>query len=166
MKLTELQLECMRLWADKTISFGCIFVDKYHRDNSDILQYNKVITLWNEVEWISLLYHTTDFNETYIIYKRVDFIVNEKKEYQKTQINEWDFRYEIIWHPINYSRIVYLYYSDELNNENTEKNSQFIQKVAFSAENLSDDEKKEVLKYLEFIKTHRNIWLMTLLKEI
>ncbi len=46
---------------------------------------------------------------------------------------------------------------EKQDDENTEKNSQFIQKVAFSAENLSDDEKKEVLKYLEFIKTHRNI---------
>lgn len=46
---------------------------------------------------------------------------------------------------------------DKQDEENTSKNSQFIQKVAFSAENLSDEEKREVLKYLEFIKTHRKI---------
>lgn len=26
MKLTDLQLECMKLWADKTLSFGCIVI--------------------------------------------------------------------------------------------------------------------------------------------
>jgi len=27
--MTDLQLECMRLWADKTLSFGCILKDQF-----------------------------------------------------------------------------------------------------------------------------------------
>ncbi len=36
-----------------------------------------------------------------------------------------------------------------------EKNLNFAQKVAFRAEDLSEEERKEVLRYLEYIKTHR-----------
>lgn len=38
-----------------------------------------------------------------------------------------------------------------------EKNLNFAQKVAFKAEDLSDNERKEVLRYLEYIKTHRRV---------
>jgi len=34
-------------------------------------------------------------------------------------------------------------------------NLNFAQRVAFKAEDLSEDERKEVLRYLEYIKTHR-----------
>lgn len=37
-----------------------------------------------------------------------------------------------------------------------EKNLNFAQRVAFKAEDLSEEERKEVLRYLEYIKTHRN----------
>lgn len=36
-----------------------------------------------------------------------------------------------------------------------EENLNFAQRVAFRAEGLTDDERKEVLRYLEYIKTHR-----------
>lgn len=36
-----------------------------------------------------------------------------------------------------------------------EDNLNFAQRVAFSAEDLSEDERKEVLRYLDYIKTHR-----------
>ncbi|GAB4159365.1 MAG: hypothetical protein Tsb0033_13800 [Winogradskyella sp.] len=38
-----------------------------------------------------------------------------------------------------------------------EDNLNFAQRVAFSSEDLSDDERKEVLRYLEYIKTHRKV---------
>lgn len=38
-----------------------------------------------------------------------------------------------------------------------EKNLNFAQRVAFKAEDLTEDERKEVLRYLEYIKTHRKL---------
>lgn len=38
-----------------------------------------------------------------------------------------------------------------------DNNLDFAQRVAFRAEDLSDDEKKEVLRYLDYIKTHRKL---------
>ncbi|MEE1899563.1 helix-turn-helix domain-containing protein [Flavobacterium rakeshii] len=40
-------------------------------------------------------------------------------------------------------------------NKDEEKNFDFAQRVAFKSEDLSDDEKTQVLRYLEFIKTYR-----------
>lgn len=42
-------------------------------------------------------------------------------------------------------------------NKKEEKNLNFAQRVAFKSEDLSEDERKEVLRYLEYIKTHRKI---------
>lgn len=41
--------------------------------------------------------------------------------------------------------------------QNKEKDSGLAQKIAFSSEELTDEEKKEVLRYLEYIKTHRKL---------
>jgi len=40
-------------------------------------------------------------------------------------------------------------------NKTEEDNLKFAQRVAFRAEDLSEDERKEVLRYLDYIKTHR-----------
>lgn len=113
MQLTELQLECQRLGAYKNLSLGCIFADKYHRDNSDSLQYNTIIYLWDKYEWVIFIYYTQDFMPSYIVSKAEHVILWERKRYRREGVNEWDFRYEIIWHPITYSRLCYLYRSQQ-----------------------------------------------------
>lgn len=40
-------------------------------------------------------------------------------------------------------------------NKKEESNLNFAQRVAFRAEDLSEDERKEVLRYLDYVKTHR-----------
>lgn len=41
--------------------------------------------------------------------------------------------------------------------EKEEETLNFAQRVAFRSEDLSENERKEVLRYLEYIKTHRKI---------
>lgn len=44
---------------------------------------------------------------------------------------------------------------EDLDEENNDIANSFAQKIAFSSKDLTEDEKNEVLKYLEFIKSHR-----------
>lgn len=87
--------------ADKELSLWCVFVDKYHRDNDDALQYNTVIHLGDEIDWCRLVYYTADFARWSVQHKFAHYLRWERKEYRKTQKNEWDLRYEVIWHPIH-----------------------------------------------------------------
>lgn len=43
------------------------------------------------------------------------------------------------------------------NEKKLEANFSFAQRVAFKAEDLSEEERTEVLRYLEYIKTHRKV---------
>lgn len=87
--------------SDKELSLWCVFVDKYHRDNDDALQYNTVIHLGDEIDWCRLVYYTADFARWSVQHKFAHYLRWERKEYRKTQKNEWDLRYEVIWHPIH-----------------------------------------------------------------
>lgn len=44
---------------------------------------------------------------------------------------------------------------DKKNEENTSNSDSFVQKVAFSSEEMTKEEKEEVLKYLEYVKSRR-----------
>ncbi|TVZ26098.1 transcriptional regulator with XRE-family HTH domain [Gillisia sp. Hel_I_86] len=46
---------------------------------------------------------------------------------------------------------------DKKNEEKDSANDSFVQKVAFSSEDMTFDEKEEVLRYLEFVKTHKRV---------
>jgi len=46
---------------------------------------------------------------------------------------------------------------DKQKKEEEEKNLSFAQKVAFFSENLNEEERNEVLKYLDYLKTRKQI---------
>lgn len=83
--MTDLQLEIMRLWADKTLSFGCIveISDTYY----DAQKY-KETNIWNRVKTLS-----NDIIEW-------DYIVIWWTVKNKIL--------QIIWHPITRWRLCYL----------------------------------------------------------
>lgn len=86
--MTDLQLEIMRLWADKTLGFGCMvgISDTYYD-----AQKNKETNIWNRVKTLS-----NDIIEW-------DYIVIW-----------WTIKnkiLQIIWHPITRWRLCYLYWS-------------------------------------------------------
>jgi hypothetical protein len=90
MELTEKQLECMRLGADKTLSLWCIYKYKSREELSIIYpnEYERFDDKWN-------LWRT---------YK--DFwLYNNDDNDEMVSSSE----YEIIWSPINWWRIMYLY---------------------------------------------------------
>jgi hypothetical protein len=74
MQLTELQLEIQKLWADNTLSFGCI------------------IEIW----WEDVDVCTWKCWETHIFWNNY------------RTIDIWWIS-KIIWHPITYSRLCYLF---------------------------------------------------------
>jgi len=83
--MTDLQLEIMRLWADKTLGFGCMvgISDTYYD-----AQKNKETNIWNRVKTLS-----NDIIEW-------DYIVIW-----------WTIKnkiLQIIWHPITRWRLCYL----------------------------------------------------------
>lgn len=45
---------------------------------------------------------------------------------------------------------------DKKEKKEEEANASFVQKIAFRAENLTEEEKNDVLKFLEFIKSKKN----------
>ena len=90
MELTELQLEIQKLWADKTLSYGCIVKSK---TDQSIYEYN------------------TYFPEDIII--RVDeyqvFTINDLLDWDVIRtIEEFDDIYKTIWHPITRWRLCYI----------------------------------------------------------
>ena len=93
MQLSELQKQIMQLWADKSLSFGCIceFVTKQY--------YDKYIVIY---QWVAGKQKV--FAEINSLEKDINCFYDP----------DWD--YEIIWHPITYSRLCYLYWSQK--NEN------------------------------------------------
>ncbi len=97
MKLTDLQLEIMRLWADKTLGFGCMvgISDTYYD-----AQKNKETNIWNRVKTLS-----NDIIEW-------DYIVIW-----------WTIKnkiLQIIWHPITRWRLCYLRQTDKSENTSFE----------------------------------------------
>lgn len=88
MQLNSLQLECQKLWADKSLSFGCLY--NYH---------NVILQIYpNNSQWFD------DFGMLRQTYK--DFWVYDNSDNDKLVDSD---KYEIIWHPITYSRLCYLY---------------------------------------------------------
>ena len=88
MKLTDLQLECMRLWADKTLSMWCL------------------------VE-ISDTYYDAVKNKETNIGRRLKIISNDIIEWDYIVV-WWIIKNKIlniIWHPITRWRLCYLYWS-------------------------------------------------------
>ena len=90
MELTDLQLECMRLWADKTLSMWCL------------------------VE-ISDTYYDAVKNKETNIGRRLKIISNDIIEWDYIVV-WWIIKNKIlniIWHPITYSRLCYLRQTDK-----------------------------------------------------
>jgi len=94
------------LISRKDLSRWCVFVDKYHWENSDALQYNTIIHLWDEHDWLRLVYYNPDFYESLSSSIRMDFLFNERSEYRSKGKNEWELRFEIIWHPVLLSDVL------------------------------------------------------------
>lgn len=90
MELTDLQLEIMRLWADKILSFGCIveISDTYYD-----AQKNKETNIWNRVKTLSNNIIEWDY---IVIWWTI-----------KNKI------LQIIWHPITRWRLCYLRQTDK-----------------------------------------------------
>ena len=94
MNLTPLQLECMQLWADKTLSFGCVveISDTYYdaKINKETNIWNRIKIIWNDIiEW------------DYIV---VWWIIKNKI-------------IQIFWHPITYSRLCYLRFINPISSD-------------------------------------------------
>jgi len=83
---------------NKNIQEWCYFIDKYHWDNSDDLQFNKIVNIWKEYNWDKFIYYLSDYSDwTYLHSKPLSYLLNEKKDFQKTNKNIWDKRYKILW---------------------------------------------------------------------
>lgn len=88
MELTPLQLEIQKLWADKSLNFGCIIEAKFI---SWSLWYYTICELWDYVYWVVQTWINKWFERVYLESESI-----------------LDTKYEIIWHPITYSRLSYL----------------------------------------------------------
>lgn len=110
MELTDLQKQIMQLWADKSLSFGCLIVDKNHRSNSDELLLMQVV--WyseSNLQWYpDLLYRQSPYAHYTQERNWINHILNERMDYRFKNENTGELRYEILWHPITYSRLCYL----------------------------------------------------------
>jgi len=85
MNLTDLQLDIMKLWASKELSFGCIceFVTKQY--------YDKYIVMYQWISWKEKIF--------------AEYISLEK---DMNWFYDTDWGFEIIWHPITRWRLCYL----------------------------------------------------------
>jgi len=60
--MTDLQLECMRLWADKTLSFGCMIKWNFNRSYY-IWDENRVFQYWDCAEMAMYTDEVPDYYE-------------------------------------------------------------------------------------------------------
>ena len=90
MDLTPLQLECMKLWADMTLSFGCMLVKKF---DDWSFYYNIIARVEKEYNYDIDMYYSTNWYNIPI----------------------WE--YEIIWHPLTRWRLCYLRTASRPDNE-------------------------------------------------
>jgi hypothetical protein len=90
MNIKDLQLECIKTWADKTLSFWCQLL---RHTEDGLTQTYYIIWPWTHSKrWISSMPFGSmdlEFNEDMI------------------SKSSWDW-YEIIWHPITRSRLCYI----------------------------------------------------------
>lgn len=86
--------------ARKDLSMWCVFIDKYRWDNSETPVYNKIVSIGSEYQWLTLTHYIPDYAEAHLYDIRTDFLLNEREHYRKTNKNEWELRYNIIWHPV------------------------------------------------------------------
>lgn len=91
MELTELQRQVMQLWADKSLSTGCI-LQSYYDDSYHFL-------IKDKQEHSNIIYQVW-------LQKNSDYCNKE----------DMLDSYTTIWHPITYSRLCYLYYRNEVYN--------------------------------------------------
>lgn len=107
MQLNSLQLECQKLWADKSLSFGCI------------------VLVWSnsQVDNFSWWYHN-QYNvreEQYFYYIDEDLVFSNRNWVEdmcrdprirgiwSVDVDEQEAHIlDIVWHPITYSRLCYL----------------------------------------------------------
>lgn len=89
MNLTPLQLECMKLWASKELSFGC---------------------LTNNWQYIYLCKWDTFPNAVMKLYEDNEEDLKFRWPFPQTTQNNYSHDY-IIWHPITRWRLCYLYWS-------------------------------------------------------
>lgn len=83
---------------DKNITEGCYFIDKYHWDNSDDFQFNKVISFWEEYKWQHLVYYISDYSWWWYLHSIHDnYLLNERESFRKNNRNEGELRYKILW---------------------------------------------------------------------
>ena len=108
MNLTPLQREIMQLWADKTLSFGCVveISDTYYdaKINKETNIWNRIKIIWNDIiEW------------DYIV---VWWIIKNKI-------------IQILWHPITRWRLCYL----QSTKNSTDTSSRYRLKEHFELQN-------------------------------
>jgi len=92
MKLSELQLECQRLGADKTLSFGCIVETR-----------PCTLFWWCLSRWVLCLYQWWDIG---VLFQN-KYIYETTIQKEKSIVNDKFFSV-IIWHPIDRWRLCYL----------------------------------------------------------
>lgn len=89
--------------ADKTLSEGCKFSEKFHWENSDDIVYNKIVAVY--CKWqANLTHYISDYSEwTHLHYTATNNILNlRQNKHWDTHKSNWELVYKIIWHPIHY----------------------------------------------------------------
>lgn len=92
MQLTPLQLEIQKLWADKSLSFGCLVRDKA-----------------TEIIWTVYNMNTLKSNEHLILCARYKALSNKWWYTDTRTFITTSWLIEIIWKPVDYSRLCYLW---------------------------------------------------------
>ncbi len=100
MQLTPLQLECLKLWADKSLSFGCLVRDKA-----------------TEIIWTVYNMNTLKSNEHLILCARYKALSNKWWYTDTRTFVTTSWLMEILWKPVDYSRLCYLRFKQPISEE-------------------------------------------------
>lgn len=114
MKLTDLQLEIQKLWADKSLSLGSLFHDKkyglcmitkYVRTGSSSSEWYD----WVSCKWKLVFSDYREWELRFVILRTRENLVMRVDE-KIEMINDENIKdtFEIIWHPITRWRLCYL----------------------------------------------------------